>query len=213
MFDVTQGFKIKTLKVDNFKTLRNFEISFTDDEGKPLPVIVLAGVNGSGKTTLLEIIAYAQEIPKNSGIQLTFLDGVDERDVTLPERETIISDDHIYLPRRQKTSLEEEFQNRIAFFPALDQHQNNSLQELERAFLRYIDKLIYEEDILASKAYTHLAKTITDIFEGLDLGIKFDSIDNSTFAPNFRRYYLKNSLKQGVVIKYPISLDSRFLEF
>jgi predicted ATPase len=49
--------KIKRIKINSYKVLQNFEISFTNRDGNILDTTVIAGVNGSGKTTLLELIA------------------------------------------------------------------------------------------------------------------------------------------------------------
>jgi predicted ATP-binding protein involved in virulence len=48
--------KIRKLKIKNYKIFDGVEFDFTDDNGKTLDTVVLAGVNGCGKTTLLELI-------------------------------------------------------------------------------------------------------------------------------------------------------------
>jgi len=48
--------KIRKIKIKNYQVFDDLELDFTDDEGKTLDTIVLAGVNGSGKTSLLELL-------------------------------------------------------------------------------------------------------------------------------------------------------------
>jgi predicted ATP-binding protein involved in virulence len=48
--------KIRKLKIKNYKIFDDVEFDFTDQDGKTLDTVVLAGVNGCGKTTLLELI-------------------------------------------------------------------------------------------------------------------------------------------------------------
>jgi len=48
--------KIRKIKIKNYQVFDDLELDFTDDEGKTLDTIVLAGVNGCGKTSLLELL-------------------------------------------------------------------------------------------------------------------------------------------------------------
>ena len=48
--------KIKRVKLENHPILKNLELDFTDENGKPINTIILAGENGTGKTSILEII-------------------------------------------------------------------------------------------------------------------------------------------------------------
>ena len=48
--------KIRKLNIKNYKLFDNLELDFTDENGKTLDTIVLAGVNGSGKTSILELL-------------------------------------------------------------------------------------------------------------------------------------------------------------
>lgn len=48
--------ELRSLHVKGCGPLEDVTIDFTDAEGKPRPVTVIAGANGSGKTTVLELI-------------------------------------------------------------------------------------------------------------------------------------------------------------
>jgi len=48
--------KIRKLTIKNYKMFDDLELDFTDSNGNPLDLIVLAGVNGSGKTSLLSLL-------------------------------------------------------------------------------------------------------------------------------------------------------------
>jgi len=53
------GIKIKGLKIRNFRCIGELDLDFTDPDGNPLDLIVLAGPNGCGKTSVLEAILIA----------------------------------------------------------------------------------------------------------------------------------------------------------
>ncbi|HUT05032.1 MAG TPA: AAA family ATPase [bacterium] len=48
--------KIKSLKIRNFRCIGELDLDFTDPDGNPLDLVVLAGPNGCGKTSVLEVI-------------------------------------------------------------------------------------------------------------------------------------------------------------
>ena len=48
--------KIKGLKIRNFRCIGELDLDFTDPDGNPLDLVVLAGPNGCGKTSVLEAI-------------------------------------------------------------------------------------------------------------------------------------------------------------
>ena len=65
--------KLKNIHIQNYKKFQNFDIDFTDENNKPLPIVVIAGINGSGKTTLLEYIKKENDnviyLPANKSIE------------------------------------------------------------------------------------------------------------------------------------------------
>ena len=48
--------KIRKIKIQDYKIFDNIEFDFTDEAGKTLDTIILAGINGTGKTTLIELL-------------------------------------------------------------------------------------------------------------------------------------------------------------
>jgi predicted ATP-binding protein involved in virulence len=79
--------KIRKLKIKNYKIFDDVEFDFTDQYGKTLDTVVLAGVNGCGKTTLLELI----EGIINGEISPLNTDVVVEIEFRKTERELIIN--------------------------------------------------------------------------------------------------------------------------
>lgn len=53
------GIKIKRLSIRNFRCIGSLDLDFTDPDGNPLDLVVLAGPNGCGKTSVLEAILIA----------------------------------------------------------------------------------------------------------------------------------------------------------
>ena len=51
--------KIKRLSIRNFRCIGSLDLDFTDPDGNPLDLVVLAGPNGCGKTSVLEAILIA----------------------------------------------------------------------------------------------------------------------------------------------------------
>ena len=68
--------KIKSIKIENYKILKNFYVEFLDKENNILDLVVLAGINGSGKTTILDFISqkyetiYLKAEEKNSDLKV-----------------------------------------------------------------------------------------------------------------------------------------------
>ncbi len=48
--------KIKKIEIKKYKMFDDLTLDFTDINGNPLDVIVIAGINGSGKTSLLQLL-------------------------------------------------------------------------------------------------------------------------------------------------------------
>jgi len=48
--------KIRKIQIKNYKMFKDVTIYFTDNNGKTLDTIVIAGLNGSGKTSLLQLL-------------------------------------------------------------------------------------------------------------------------------------------------------------
>ncbi|MGH9800830.1 MAG: AAA family ATPase [Blastocatellia bacterium] len=53
--------ELRSIRVKNCGPLDDVRPEFYDDQGKTLPVCVLAGANGSGKTTILKLIEWLMQ--------------------------------------------------------------------------------------------------------------------------------------------------------
>jgi predicted ATP-dependent endonuclease of OLD family len=56
---------LRDLHIRNFKLLRDFKLSFSDESGKPRMWTVILGENGTGKTSILQAIALAAAGERN----------------------------------------------------------------------------------------------------------------------------------------------------
>lgn len=58
--------RIHSVRIDNFRCLRDFSLSFCDATGAPRPLTVLVGPNMSGKTTVLDALHLVYECVANA---------------------------------------------------------------------------------------------------------------------------------------------------
>lgn len=56
MSEPTAPFRVRALRVKDFRSLRALELSFSNEFDEPLSTVVFAGPNGSGKTAVLEAL-------------------------------------------------------------------------------------------------------------------------------------------------------------
>jgi len=54
--------KVSKIHINQWQIFKDVEIDFTDSDGKPLPLVILAGVNGTGKSTLLNMLSDANKL-------------------------------------------------------------------------------------------------------------------------------------------------------
>jgi len=185
-FDINKGLKLKELYVEKFKILKDFKISFCDKNGNPLPIIVLAGINGSGKSTLLETI-FCESC--KSMKQYSYFNINKNNNY----KNTKISYLIIYNGEEKKINgflnEKEEYTNMIINIPFIDDAsypQNSILKQIETSIPFFIDKLIYEKDILASKAYKKTEEYIKEVLKDLNVGFYFSRLDAN------KQVYFKN---------------------
>jgi len=164
MWDIKKGLKLKKLKVDNYKVLKNFEIDFCDKNENPLPIIVVAGVNGSGKTSILESIFGNKKI-KNLKLE-TILES-QQKVYDSNSSGLAIGGDVV-----KQFWYNDEIKNRILYFS-----YKRDLRHIKNFLPEYIQKLLFEYDIKASELYKKIRENINDIFKDLNLNIEFDSRD------------------------------------
>jgi len=164
MWDIKRGCKLKKLYVKNYKVLKDFEIDFCDENENPLPIIVLAGVNGSGKTSILESIVGMKKV---NGLKL-------ETIINNKKRNFDSNGSGIVIYEKGVTEFwyNDEIKNKILYFS-----YQIDLRHIKNFLPEYIQKLVFEYDIKASKIYQKIRENIDDIFKDLNLNIEFDSRD------------------------------------
>ena len=193
--------KLRKLHIDNYKMFKDFDISFVDENDKPLPIIVLAGVNGSGKTSLLKSIFDSNRLQGNSrvarhmGLLKNTNTNIKMKLEIYKDKNTIVKFDSSIdtelnnVPSKSIRSEEErEFYLGHIFSVYLENvcqnyNSNNQdnffgdLKSLERMINEYINELIYEEDVKASEVYDRVKSYIKDSLETLELNIEFHSLN------------------------------------
>ncbi|NOQ25584.1 MAG: AAA family ATPase [Bacteroidales bacterium] len=178
--------KVKSLHINKYKVLENFDINFTN-EGKTNPVTVICGINGSGKTTLLDFINRIFTKGENA-FEKRYIYGEDIVDVD--EIKTPWSDEegkYSTTPAFLK-HIATEYASKVIYYEA-----DKELYDIDDAIVNYVDKLIYEDDTKSSEAYEKTRNKIKNILECLDLEIEFDSLnkDKNVFFRNKNHNNLK----------------------
>ncbi|NQY22234.1 MAG: AAA family ATPase [Campylobacteraceae bacterium] len=161
--------KIESIHIDQYKVLKNFDISFLDHNNKVLDLIVLAGINGSGKTSLFE---YIMEV-----FQYRLTEIKDKIKINTPD-----------IP------LALYFKNTY-YIEAKD-----SKNEIEEEIIRYIEEQIFEKELSAKEAYNKVRTILDQIFDGLNIQIKFSKLDrdkNIFFENNEGKKIHISSLSTG----------------
>ena len=169
--------KLRNLHIEDYKMFKDFDISFVDENDKPLPIVVLAGVNGSGKTSLLEYIYKTFEYDFMELKGSIRLDTSDLGDDSLPHKfeikghssKTLLSK---YEPDTAigKASL---LFDSIIYFPAGIDDINNIADEYVKTFYYFLKN----KDYRPSEVREHFDRYMKDFFDGFDLGFKYDNLD------------------------------------
>jgi predicted ATPase len=194
--------KVTKLHIDEYKVFKDFDIDFTDKEGKAQNLIVLAGINGTGKTTLLEFIyslLYTRlaGIPSNNSGQLgvtksyieingaiidTFnsmrIAGIDNNNIRFYYNNAIIDSDFIAYNSPNDIKFFSVFNriNQSDFSSDFGDDFTNRLQE-EILLGNYIRKCILEENMRAFEAYENLQNFLNNILSDFNTDIKFSRLD------------------------------------
>jgi len=160
-------FKLLKLKVKNYKILQDVEICFNSS------LTVIAGVNGVGKTSILELI-YLKGFNK-----LSFSD----------------SELNIIQDEKKVASLNfSEFHGRFDDYIKYLKAEDHNTQYLKESILRFIDKLIYEDELSPKYAYLKFDNMLNSIFQDMDINIKFQGLDRD------KNIFFTNSLNHKVKI-------------
>ncbi len=149
--------KIKRIHIKNYKVFRDFTIDFTNN-GEVLNLVVLAGINGSGKTTLMRDVMW------------TCMDGINHKKYKEIEPGKYEIGEFII-----------ETTENHSFNIVLDVHDDieSDVKSTKQVILKYVDKLIFENDLRSSEAYEKTNDLMNEIFNHFDLSIKFRGIDKN----------------------------------
>ena len=149
--------KIKKLHIENYKVFRDFSIDFTNN-GEVQNLIVLAGINGSGKSTLL------------CDVMKTCMNNINQK------KYTEISP-NVY----QMGSFTIETTENHNFSIVMDtlDDEEKDIKLAKEVILKYIDKLIFENNLRSSEAYEKTNELLNEIFHHFNLHIDFHGIDRN----------------------------------
>ncbi|MCK5536660.1 MAG: AAA family ATPase, partial [Bacteroidales bacterium] len=181
--------KIRKISIKNYKIFDNLDLDFTDNKGKTLDTIILAGVNGCGKTTLLQLISKIFSESSNRFRLST----------SIPVKEFTSDTDSIFC-------------DKIAIEIELPSSTRKAFQELLSNFMR-VSKEIKNNDKVVSKMSTTLRKFLTTSKPlTLEYELKTDD-DKVTIVKNdFLLFAILSSEKLSKLarIAYFISYSSDF---
>lgn len=149
--------RITKVHIDEYKIFKNFDIDFTH-EGKSQNLIVLAGINGTGKTTLLEYLVNEVDTKEAEKNLKGFID------IELSSGKILKINKH-----------KERFNSNVfpyVFFKTT-KHPDNYIKE---ALVDFVDRCIFEKNMLAFDAYSLLKEFIDSVLEGFNLNIYFNRL-------------------------------------
>ncbi len=194
--------KIDSLYIDNYKLLNDFRIDFKNGDSYN-PITVITGINGSGKTSVLEFIysglfGHVKPSFGNSYLMIKNDSNIfnEERDVknTIIKwvfgNNTNIVNPYTGLTMPNTDLISENLRKTLFFYKACEDNKNADLYIKE-----YVDKLIYEENILSSDAYSKIRNVVNDIFGELNIQIEFDRMDKD------KNVYFRNSQTNNITLK------------
>lgn len=188
--------KLRKLYIDNYSMLKNCEINFTDKEGKPLPIIVIAGDNGTGKTTILEFIYntnfYIGHMDRNSSLEIESNNNISTinnkilKEYNLREKhneeiaqhkfkqgsEIVVSSmpNHLncihYFSDKYNTK-------KMIYLKATD----NDVKDIKKYILEHYRKISRKLDS-HKQALQEIQKSINNIFNGMELKFTLDDVND-----------------------------------
>ena len=185
--------KIEKIKIDEYKVFKNFEINFLDSENKPLDLVVLAGINGSGKTTLLDFILAKSFNNTNLNGTLS-LDATDFYFNNINLGKQSVGNLPLTLINKYEGKNLSKVQSLLKKHFIYVKAQEQKVQDIKKEILKYIDTLIFEEELSAQEAYKRLRKKLNLIFEGLNIQVNFSGLNRD------KNIFFKNNLGEKISI-------------
>ncbi len=194
--------KIDSLYIDNYKLLNDFRIDFKNGDSYN-PITVITGINGSGKTSVLEYIysgLFGHVKPSFGKSYLMVKNDSNVFDEERYDKNTIIKwllwnnvnrvNPHTGLSMPNTDLISENLRKTVVFYKACEGNTNAEIFIKE-----YVDKLIYEEDIVSSEAYSKIRDVVNDIFGELNMQIEFDRMDKD------KNVYFRNFQYNNITLK------------
>ncbi len=182
--------KIKSLQIDNYRVLNNFNIDFSNNDIIN-PITVICGINGSGKTTLLEFI---NEVFKKQNITLANKESYINIEQEQYSKNSLFNENKYKLTsgflKKNNTDFKINFSDKLIYYKA--SKENTSAQKL---ITNYIDELIYEKDIKSSDAYEELRGFLNKTLKAFNLEVEFGSLDKN------KEIYFKNNQSDRIKLK------------
>lgn len=149
--------KIKKIHIEDYKVFHDFTIDFTNNE-EVLNLVVLAGVNGSGKSTLLRDVMWACMKDFN-------------------EKKYTELSPNVY--KIGNFTIETTENHNFSVVMDILEDLDNDVKLTKQVILRYIDKLIFENNFRSSEAYQKTNELLNEIFHHFNLHIVFHGIDRN----------------------------------
>ncbi len=181
--------KIREIHIKDYKIFKDFKIDFTDN-GKPLDIVVLAGINGSGKSSLLGFI----DKPKSSFMANRMIgESIDLENGKLEELTIFENKFTIGHPESNRPAFEKrcnKIKGNVKYYKSCEVDINYS----RSAIIKYIDKLIYEKDKKSSEVYEIVREKVNNLFADFDLQIEFNLLDKD------RNIFFKNEKSERIPI-------------
>jgi len=180
---VTNQYKIKSLFINDFKMFKDFNLSFSDNDGIPLPLVVIAGKNGTGKTTILK---YLSDYNMQKGDYIEIFQtrkpqGLEEWE--FKESQNIIIDTFkLYESFAGINIKKTEYREHIEYLPVTVGNIGNVEEKIVNYYITNAEELDSFKESLKN-----IQKYINNIFKNLELNFNVSKIDYKE-----KKVFLKN---------------------
>jgi len=173
LYQTNDSLKICEVYISDYKIFDNFKIDFTNADGKPSPIIILAGINGTGKTTLLKYINEFKIITEKDNRGLLKLERFDVKTKTISDEVFNFSSMwNVKKELKEETFMSKLFTEKVVYFPT-----NKTINDFKSFLAEFTNHTMHEKDLKPSKVFDNVRKQINKIFTDLKIFIEFDKVD------------------------------------